>query len=333
MEYISSVMVDRTRTILDCGYPNIQILNEIPSSPINPGDFSAVVDRTASALVNRSITENLPIAILYSGGMDSTCVVSAFLKAGALITIVGSQASIDENLIFYNEVLKDNPLVTIKIDNPLLRLRNESLNYIWVTGECGAHLMGTINWTKYGGREMENIDAIEADHLASSIFKNPEPYFNLPVDVKTYLLKVMDKAPVSFRSNYDAQWWAIFALKYQFVQFRTQLWVGKICPTLVNFFMNDEFQHWAITHDSAEKCPDFEWRNYKMPIRDYIFHFCHLREASYELPKRASFERTYNKLKLMDSFVLAKPLEVGWVTATAKVEVERNLHITKSGVT
>lgn len=316
LNYISAVMVDRTRTLTDCGFSNIIIESEIPSIITDPGDFSGVVDRAAQAIIKRSAEENKPIAIMYSGGMDSTCVTSALLKNGASIKIVGSQASIEENPVFYAEVLINNSSVSLEIGNPLLYLLDHSDEHLFITGECGAHLMGTINWTKYGGREIENVDAIEADHLAADIFRNPTPYFNIPDDTKQLLLKVLDKAPRTFHTNYDAQWWAIYALKWQFVAYRTQLWIGKCCPNLINFFMNDEFQHWALSNDVRVKCPNYEWRNYKMPIRDYIYSYFPNNAASYDLPKRASMDKTYSQLSLRGRFVLDCPTRVGFMRMT-----------------
>lgn len=325
MEYISAPMVDRTETFKDCGYPNIVIEQKIPTTPYDPGSFRDVVNRTALQLIARSKREGRPIAVLYSGGLDSTCVVSAFLAESHPILLVGSAASIQENPEFYAVVLKDNPQVCLEMNNPLLFLRENADKYLFVTGECGAHLMGTINWTKYGGRDLDNIDAIEADQLASSIFKNPEPYFNIPDHIKKHLLVLLEKSPVSLRTNYDAQWWVIFALKWQFVQYRIQMWIGQYCPTLVNFFMTDEFQHWALAHDVREKCPNFEWRNYKMPIRDYIYGFCGLKSASYDLPKRSSMERTYRHLQVAGNFVLDEPRQVGFMLHSSRVRTNQQI--------
>lgn len=329
MDYTSSPMIDRTETFKDCGYPNIIIEQKIPTTIINPGNFSDIVDETAKNIIQKSKDIKKPIAILYSGGLDSTCVTSAFLKQNCNITILGSKASIEENPEFYNEVLLNNKNVTLNIDNPLVFLCNRTDDFIFVTGECGAHLMGTINWTKYGGRENEITDYIEADDMASRIFKNPNPYFNVPDETKKLLLQILDKSPRSFNNNYDAQWWAIFALKWQFVAYRTQLWVGKLCPNLINFFMTEDFQHWALYNDVKVKCPDFEWRNYKMPIRDYIYSFFPNKSSSYDLPKRASFERTYRALSIRGRFVLYEPKQISFCNIKSKVEATHSIKLVK----
>lgn len=322
IDYISGVMVDRSETFKDCGYPNIVIEQPLPKQIIYSGDFEHVVDKTAKNIIDRCKVEQKPIAILYSGGIDSTCVASAFLKQNQQIVILGSQASIDENPIFFNEVLCSNPNVILNIGNPLLFASQNSDQYIFVTGECGAHLMGTINWTKYGGREIENVDAVEADHMASGIFKNPEPFFNIPDDTKHMLLRILDKSPKTFKTNYDAQWWSIFVLKWQFVSYRIQLWLGKLCPSFVNFFMTDDFQNWALYNDVTVKCPNYEWRNYKMPMRDYIYSYFPNRNASYDMPKRMSMNRTYKNLSLKGRFVLDEPKKVGFMSVSEKLYCE-----------
>ena len=325
MSYTSAPIVDRTRVLQPSYLPNIVIESEIPSVVKDPGDFDSVTDRRALEIMVYSASRAKPIAVLYSGGMDSTCVAAAFLKAGARILIVGSDASIKENPRFYNEILLNNDMVRVEIGNPLRFLRDNKESYTFVSGECGAHLMGTINWTKYGGREIEAIDSIEADHLAAGIFKSTKLFHNIPDNIADLLRLTLDKSPVEFKTNYDAQWWSIYALKWQFVSYRIQMFIGTICPHFFNFFMSNDYEHWALFNDVTVKCPDFEWRNYKMPIRDYIYEFSHLRSASYEMPKRISIERTYGQLRLGDTFVIDNPKEVGFTTMSSKTSVVDNL--------
>lgn len=324
MEYTGSPIVDRTKTFTDCGY-NIVIEDEIPTNIRTVGDFSTIVNDTAISIINLSKTKNKPIAILYSGGMDSTCVTAAFLKHGATITLLYSDASIEENIVFYNEVLKDNQQIIHQHGNPLLFVHDNKDDYIFVTGECGAHLMGTINWSKYGGREIEDESIIGADETAAYIFKNTNPYFNIPDEIKTKLMMIYDKSPVTLKTNYDAQWWAIFALKWQFVKYRAQLWVGHLCEDLINFFMTDDFQMWALTNDVTVKCPNYDWKKYKMPIRQYIYDYFPNEEASILMPKRMSMERTYTNLSLWNRFVLANPKKIAFTTLQEKLSVRNRL--------
>ena len=306
-KYLGATVIDRTHTLLDCGYPNIIIKDEIPQTVVNPGDFSSVMDARAQELIAESVRLDKPIAVMYSGGLDSTAVACAFLKHGATITVVGSASSIDENINFYQEVLLNNPRVTLKMDNPLVFLRDNSDSYLFATGECGAHIMGTINWAKYISRDMTDTSVISADETAEAMFKSTDFYVSIPDNPKKYLLQVLDKCPVPIKTNYDALWFSIFALKWQFVQYRFHMWVGKLCPNLHHFYMSEAFQHWSLYNDVHVKCPGFKWTNYKMPIREYIYAYFPNKEASLHMPKRASLMRTYGVVNVKGWFVAANP--------------------------
>lgn len=305
--YLGATIIDRTRTLLDCGYPNIIIKDEIPQVVINPGDFSEIMDARALELIAEADRIKKPIAVMYSGGLDSTAVCCALLKHGATITIVGSEASVDENTTFYKDVLLNNQQVILNINNPLVFLRDNSDKYLFATGECGAHIMGTINWAKYISKDTVDPTVITADETVEAMFKNMEFYEGIPDNPKKYLLQVLEKCPVPIKTNYDALWFSIFALKWQFVQYRFHMWVGKLCPNLHHFYMTDPFQHWALYNDVHVKCPGFKWENYKMPIREYIYKYFPRKEASIDMPKRASLMRTYGVVNVKGWFVAANP--------------------------
>lgn len=305
--YLGATIIDRTRTLLDCGYPNIIIQDEIPAVVVNPGDFSLVMDNRAKQLIAEATKINKPIAVMYSGGLDSTAVVCAMLKHGATITVVGSESSIDENITFYQDVLLNNPQVLLQLENPLVFLRDNCDNYLFATGECGAHIMGTINWAKYISVDAVDPTVISANDAVEEIFKSTEFYQGIPDDPKKYLFQVLDKCPVPIKTNYDALWFSIFALKWQFVQYRFHMWVGKLCPNLHHFYMSDPFQHWALFNDVHVKCPGFKWTNYKMPIREYIYAYYPNLAASIDMPKRASLMRTYGVVNVKGWFVAANP--------------------------
>lgn len=307
VNYLGSHFIDRTGTIVDQRLPNIVIEQSIPSVAVDPGSFEAVTDAVAKATIKKAADANKPIAVLYSGGLDSMCVASALLKAGANITIVGSQTSIAECPSFYNEVLCKNEKVTTEISNPIIFVRQYRNDYLWVTGECGAHIMGSVNWRKFNGASGEDYKAV----LSSS-----SPLYGLPESICSSLMPVIDACPLQLKTNYDYQWWVIFALKWQFVAFRFQMWTGGLCLHFVNFFMDDAYQHWAMCNDVTVKCPGYEWKNYKMPMRDYIYAFSADRAAA-ATPKRYSMELTYPKLQgLHGTYVAAEPREVGFIDAT-----------------
>lgn len=310
MSKIGAPVIDRSRTLQNVIFPNVVIEDELPTEVINPGSFTELVDYEIQQIHNRSIQENLPIVVLYSGGLDSTCVACGFLKAGIAIKIVGSQASIDENPSFYNEVLLNNPLITLDMENPLRFFKRNIKDYLFVTGECGAHIMGTVNW-----KDKTDIEkrCEKRDYLGIDIFDYPSQYHDIAPELKDKLLKIIDKCPRNIQTSYDAHWWLIFVLKWQYVANRLQMTINEITPNLINFYMSRNFQDWALYNDVTVKCPDNDWKNYKFPIQDYIFAYTHNKESSYDVPPRSSIERTYPKITTFGRYVSANPKKMGYI--------------------
>lgn len=316
--HLGAPVVDRSRTLHTNIFCNIIIEDELPNQAIYSNEFSCIVDSEVSKIHSRSIIEKKPIAIMYSGGLDSTCVACGFLKAGIAIKIVGSQASIDENLPFYNEVLLNNQLVTLDMQNPLLFMKNNIDNYLFVTGECGAHIMGTVSW-----KDTNDINKIceKHEYLSDSIFNYPSTYHDFNPIMKKQLMEIICKSPRNIKTAYDAHWWLIFVLKWQYVSNRLQMMIGKFSANLINFYMSKDFQNWATCNDVTVKCPNNDWKNYKLPMKDYIFSYTHNKESSYDIPPRASLNRTYPELNIYGKYVLNNPKKVGSIYSNYSLDL------------
>jgi hypothetical protein len=311
-------MIDRTKTFLDCGF-NIVIEDEIPTNIKTVGDFSTVVNDTAREIIDISKVKNKPIGILYSGGLDSTCVVAAFLRQGATITVIYSEASIKENPVFYDEVLRNNNQVIHHLGNPYVFLRDNKDNYIFVTGECGGNIMGTPR--PYGHAVSYKLTEY------GNVMKNANAFYHLDDELKAMYLLLYEKSPVPLKTNYDALWWTIFVLKRQWIKYRIRIWAGVLCEDFFNFFMTDNFQMWALTNDVTVKCPDFNFKNWKMPMKDYIYSYCPYKEASYDIPKRRSSSLTYDNLSDHNRAILFKPRTIVFLDRKEEENVLDNLRI------
>ena len=329
MTHLRATLIDRTGTLVDPAVPNISVSQNIPSVIVWPGDFAQVCDAAVEELVQRAQKLGRGIVLMYSGGLDSVCVSCALIKAGVKFTALGSVASVEENPEFYKKVLEKNPLVTTVTGNPLLFLADHPDEHVFVTGECGAHIMGTVLGWEASGVVGDSDSGVVSRGGDSSAFSNPEPFFDVEEPLRSTLLSVLDHCPVPIKTNYDAHWWKIFALKWQFVSFRMQLYAGQRSKELFNFFMTDKFQQWALCNDVNVKCPGFDWRNYKMPMRDYIYAVSGDSKAAYETPKRYSLERTYTKMaRIGETFILdGAGRDVGFLFDSTRDKVQQRLLI------
>ena len=127
--------------------------------------LSDIIDETAT----RIICENDKIVAMWSGGVDSTCLTSAFIKNGvnkSNFAVLCSQNSIKESPFFYEWLLKNQ--VQIIVTNNVKETAGNIECSILVTGCCADQLFGhAIHRKDYS---LYNLDYIYAlDLLYKSI--------------------------------------------------------------------------------------------------------------------------------------------------------------------
>jgi hypothetical protein len=296
LTYFSGRFIDRTGTFGDIGF-NQKIIDQLPTSvKTSVPSFDELCDQRALQLKSISDKKGLPLAVLWSGGMDSTVVAASLLKQNIPFTLIYNNHSIEENADFYQDVLKDNALVRpVFTSKPLDFLSQLGHQYIPITGECGAQMMGTISWEKFIPGSRTSALEIVGGQRASHLMSHPSPLYGIPEPYKSLLMPIIEKAPRSFKYNYDYMWWVTFALKWQVVQYRFTLFSGKIQPNLENYFLTADFADWALATDSSIKCPSFQWNNYKMPMREYIYNY-YPNKNVYAMKKYASMPKSHPEI-------------------------------------
>jgi hypothetical protein len=287
--YFNGRFIDRTGT-LDVGF-NQYVNTPIPTTIRSSDDFEVIVEREARRIDEHAKKVGKKILILWSGGIDSTCVVSAFIKQNIDIVVSYNNFSIEENPRFYREILEKNSRVTLRlVPKPLFEIYDYDDQFVFVTGECGAQLMGTISWEKFAGGSRE--DMIVNPEYSVDLLASKTPLYGMPNPWRHLLLPIVDKCPVELKTNYDYLWWCTFALKWQLMEFRMQLLVGKMVPDLFNFFLTEDFAMWALNNDHQVKCPHLMWINYKMPMRNYIYSLSYDRKV-YTMKKIKSLPKSH----------------------------------------
>jgi hypothetical protein len=227
--------------------------------------------------------KQVPIALLYSGGIDSTLVLVCFARLfGAQLkerlTVFLSPDSIRENPAFYYSFIRRN--CRIESSERFSSLFDGS--HIVVAGEhndqiFGADIIGTF------GR-YQHFDRIQARYTREAIvsfFKRKgmsdgaaHTWFDL-IDGHAR------QAPCAVETVFDFFWWLNFVFKWQAVYFRTLLRIdaahhGRISPAFLDtyyhaFFCTPEFQKWSMANPQL-KAQD-SWRTYKFPAKQLIYDF------------------------------------------------------------
>jgi hypothetical protein len=245
-------IIDRSKIITNPINCHVLPFLEIPQIT-EAKDFNDICDERARELLNT----NRNIAVMYSGGIDSTLILSAFLKNTTKdklnkITVLLSEHSIEENPNFYRSHVLPN-FKCVSSYNFSRYLGNDQ--YLLISGEHGDQLYGSavtahfVNLYGYNALYSAYNDAVLIDFIRS----------RLPFQKKKYaerlyceLKKVVDAAPVQIETVYEFFWWLNFATKWQDVYVRIlpyaqDLSKVKLQENYTTFFSTDEFQIWSMS--------------------------------------------------------------------------------------
>ena len=252
LSHLMTRPVDRSGAI---GFDaDVVVLKKI--APHDPGfsmRFAEICRRVAGDILSAS---DLPVTVLWSGGIDSTCVLCSFLRIGAKVNVALSEESIKEYPRFYDRIIAGNPLIRkeLRFANIVDYLCRHDDRSVHITGEIADQIY-FINYPGYG---------LGSDELFGPLGSGiPEAYMDL-------YRPLLEACPVKLNNNYDFLWWENFALKYQSVQARIHMHAGRRLENLVHFFDHALFDLWAMRNDHRVKCPGEDFRNHKYPAKEMI---------------------------------------------------------------
>ena len=258
-------LIDRTNSIDS----SQKILTPIPSIPDEELNFSDVADARAKELLARSENENIELRVAWSGGVDSTTVLSALIKhredyPGADIKVHMTEMSKKDFPLFYayldigsnieirtSDVSSSDGKVTGKWLGESFT-RDTGKDYILVTGEVVDHL-GTP------------ADYVTRWHMVwdeAYIWEN---------DIIEFLRPLVATMPSGWGNKVvDVISWFKYTCAYQWSEIRMIL-MYDIEPTkVVHFFNTTEFQQWYLQSPQSVRYPGAELYRYKPELVDYI---------------------------------------------------------------
>jgi hypothetical protein len=220
--------------------------------------FDDVTIKRANELLIASKKYNRTF-VFYSGGIDSTTVLSAIIKYWlpvdlSCITIVLNQHSIDENINFYHTYIKDK--FTTVSTNDFFNEAKFDNNSLYVTGDLGDPLMshdGIVDFDKefpgiHNKPFRKNIDPI-IKYFAQNTSKNDG------VQAYTEICKSLASLNYEVETVYDFLWFINFAWGWD-IDIYQPLWYWRMGPNTntkqfleENFFLwfnTREYQDWSI---------------------------------------------------------------------------------------
>ena len=235
------------------------------------------------------------IAVFWSGGIDSTLVLTAFLKNISLadqknIIVVCNTNSILENFNFYSKYINDK-LECLHYNQ--LEVNSDFLDkHILLHGDPGDCLFGPsspmyryfINrgehlqpWRNHLDRMAELLEPVKAHGIHA-------PGFG-----RWYVDKITRNLEESGQADYvstiaDWWWWTYYNFKWEFSCQRPFFYVRKnftsnIPTTQVKeyaenvFFNTDKFQLWSYSNLKSHIVQNFSSITHKEQAKNYIFEF------------------------------------------------------------
>ena len=310
--FFRTPMIDRTGLLnKDCSL-RLTVLEPMPDR--DPGfckQLGTVMDDRARSLIDRAQAQRCKLEVLWSGGIDSTSVLVAMLRAlqpdwrpwnaqSSLqaeptshafegIVVRCSADSIAEYPWFHEKVLLPlHEAGAISIE-PLADA--EEVSALWeahtpritVTGECGDQIFGSqlleaaFVKSELSALYEHGLDAAWEDTVLHAlmdmgIVKHKERWLH-------WFRPFVERCPLPIFSAFDLLWWLNIACKWQTVclrlfQRRPQLrWTDL--DRVVHFFQTEEFQQWSfVPENHASKMTDHtKWSTYKQPLKQYILEF------------------------------------------------------------
>ena len=264
--------------------PNLEFVND---------RFADICDSRAIELIQLSIRQNKKLAIMWSGGIDSTVVLSAFIKHLSPIelnniVIFLSTESIIENPEFYKRFIF-NKIRCESIYN--LDVTDNFLNeYILLHGDPGDCIFGPSLGT-YENLITDGKHRLSWHNNRPLIVKGLISSISVPLDIDFvegfshwYVDKISENLlevnPPGIESIADWWWWHYFNFKWAFsiyrplFRYRTDhsmaLSTVNIESYITNTFYNTQkFQLWSYgnlkTHIGTNK------KDHKMSAKHYIF--------------------------------------------------------------
>lgn len=262
-------LIDRTGT-LDSGFP-VKVLDPIPQDFSDIAPIKELVTKRAKALIAEARERGIKLRLLWSGGIDSTCVAVALLielnDDLDTLEIAYTKESRDEYPLFH-DLLVERGVKMVLVKTAFEALTASALN---VTGEHGDQVFGSM---------------LAADIAAADLRQPWTEVIPKVIDTKieakgrkamlAWMEPQLKAAPVPIETAFEWLWWANFSMKWQAVSERMVAPVGdkaraRIAPMMRHFFQTDDFQRWALANPD-QKIRE-TWSSYKWPLKDIIYTF------------------------------------------------------------
>lgn len=245
--------------------------------------FSDITDHRAQEIAKICQDKNLPVAVQWSGGIDSTLILAAIVKNFPKyllprVHVYMNNASYLENPMFFNRVIKPNKL----------SYGNEKVNwdkFLLISGYPADPLWGyadLVEFERHYPGEWKNNPVSNPDRLIYWIEQKTTSelahwFFEIIAhSSQTSGIDINDYGDFfwwgNFNFNYSAQCMHAYASLPEAV---TPESYSKYRENVIAWYHDRDYQIWSMVNRGNGVKFDGTIRNYKKPAKDYIFDVDH----------------------------------------------------------
>jgi hypothetical protein len=261
-----------------------------------------ITDARAKDVQKLIIEKDAKFAVAYSGGIDSTMVITALIKNLTEeqlknIYIYCDTASVIENPIFYKKFILGKFKLINSSKNLIEEVIGQGINMI---SSCSADVLYgsknilelqsnlyfyTKNLSTISKKNIFNSwrKAVDADTHYSN-FKDliishysPEGFPELGESYYDKLVRNIETSDVPVNSLYDFYWWHLFNLKYISISAKllvidnSRIDYNELEKSIFDWYCNDDYQKWSMVNNNNGEKIDFASTTLKICARRYIY--------------------------------------------------------------
>lgn len=248
----------------------------IPTSKHTPKSFSEITNDRVNDVIGAAKGNDLPIIAYWSGGIDSTVIVSALVKhlprdMLERVIIKMSNASYVENPYFFKNVINKNNIqytlnTTYDYRNAII-LHGDPADALWLGGNILGLAAEIPNAHTLSIRSHKDIIIAE---LAEKTNEDYAEWFY------EYIISNAEHSNFHLQTISDFYWWVIFnfnltpmCLKHLAESSEPDL--DLYFKNFIPWYVSDEYQLWSINSQPHNIKFDGSIRSYKMPAKAYIY--------------------------------------------------------------
>lgn len=246
--------------------------------------FNKSFDEVCYSTAIKYWEEHNDITVLWSGGLDSTCVAVALIETkpeNKKLSILGSIESVEEYPSFYEQ--HKNIMIIDSPEQFWSRFTFHQNETKYVSGDIGDQIFGGVidefgplknrPWQEF--IEWENI--FHQSYMTTDEFRR-----DWTAEEKTKFLKLMEKfnnkAPFPIISLFDFVWWLTFSTRMNGAANNITVLSSEVMNvqkaaigTYSPFFYNEDFEQWSMNNHHLKYPAGIE--TYKQPIKNFIVKY------------------------------------------------------------